>query len=310
MRNHVAYGAFALLGLIWGSNFIFMKWAAQWISPAQITLLRVLFGFVPILCLGLAMRVLSWRHLRHLPHFFVMSLLATAIYYFAFAKGTALLLSSVAGMLSGAIPLFAFIAALLFLRDEPLNMKSVGGTLLGFVGILLIARPWTGVGDINLAGVAYMLAGSMSVGVSFVYARKFISPLNLPAVALATYQMGLAGLVLLLLTDLGGINNLYQDTHATVGLIAGLGLCGTGLAFILYYLLVQKLGAVVASSVTYLPPLVALVIGVFWVGEPVEMLDVAAMVTILAGVCTMQLGRKPAPGPQHVAAQRTAVKNA
>lgn len=132
----------------------------------------------------------------------------------------------------------------------------------------------------------------MSVGVSFVYARKFISPLQLPAVALATYQMGLASLVLLLVTDLAGIDRLLQDSRATWGLIAGLGLCGTGLAFILYYVLVQRLGAVVASSVTYLPPLVALVIGVFWVGEPVELLDIAAMVAILLGVCMIQLGRK------------------
>lgn len=310
MSKHLAYGAFVLLGLIWGSNFIFMKWAAQWISPAQITLLRVVFGFLPILCLALAMRVLSWRHLRHLHHFFVMSLLATAVYYFAFAQGTVLLLSSVAGMLSGAIPLFAFIAALLFLRDEPLNLKSVGGTLLGFLGILLIARPWTGAGDIDLAGVIYMLAGSMSVGISFVYARKFISPLKLPAVALATYQMGLACLMLLLVTDLAGIASLYQDSRATWGLIAGLGLCGTGLAFILYYVLVQRLGAVVASSVTYLPPLVALAIGVFWVGEPVEPLDVVALIAILVGVCTLQWGRQPTPAPQEMAARRRAPDNA
>lgn len=310
MSKHLAYGAFVLLGLIWGSNFIFMKWAAQWISPAQITLLRVVFGFLPIFCLALAMRVLSWRHLRHLHHFFVMSLLATAVYYFAFAQGTVLLLSSVAGMLSGAIPLFAFIAALLFLRDEPLNLKSVGGTLLGFLGILLIARPWTGAGDIDLVGVIYMLAGSMSVGISFVYARKFISPLKLPAVALATYQMGLACLMLLLVTDLAGIASLYQDSRATWGLIAGLGLCGTGLAFILYYVLVQRLGAVVASSVTYLPPLVALAIGVFWVGEPVEPLDVVALITILVGVCTLQWGRLPTPALQEMAARRRAPDNA
>lgn len=83
-----------------------------------------------------------------------------------------------------------------------------------------------------------MLAGSMSLGISFAYASKFISPLQLPAAALATYQMGLACLVLLLVTDLTGIDRLHQSSRATWGLIAGLGLCGTGLAFILYYVLV------------------------------------------------------------------------
>ena len=172
--RRAAYGAFALLGLIWGSNFIFVKWAAASISPPQIVLLRVVFGFLPLLVFALATRSLRWRHLRHIHHFMVMALLATALYYVAFAKGTVLLLSSVAGMLSGAIPLFTFATAWLLLREEPLNARSVGGTLLGFMGVLLIAHPWSGdIGQISVAGVLWMIAGSLSVGCSFVYARKF-----------------------------------------------------------------------------------------------------------------------------------------
>ena len=77
------------LGVIWGSNFIFMKWASETISAGQITLLRVLLGFVPVLGYALHRRVLAKRHLRHAHHFFVMSLLATTVYYFAFAAGAA-----------------------------------------------------------------------------------------------------------------------------------------------------------------------------------------------------------------------------
>ena len=56
-----AYLAFALLGVIWGSNFIFMKWAADDISPSQIVLLRVVFGFLPIFFFALAKRALRWE---------------------------------------------------------------------------------------------------------------------------------------------------------------------------------------------------------------------------------------------------------
>jgi hypothetical protein len=93
-----AYLAFVLLGVIWGSNFIFMKWAAEDISPRQIVLLRVVFGFLPILVFALAQRALRWEHTRYVHHFVVMSLLATVVYYLAFAKGTALLPSSIAGL--------------------------------------------------------------------------------------------------------------------------------------------------------------------------------------------------------------------
>src|SRR4029077_16991871 len=64
-----AYLAFALLGVIWGSNFIFMKWAVKEISPAQIVLLRVVFGFLPIFVFALAKRALRWEHIRYLHHF-------------------------------------------------------------------------------------------------------------------------------------------------------------------------------------------------------------------------------------------------
>ena len=116
--------AFLALGLIWGSNFIFMKWAAAWISPAQIVLLRVLFGFIPILGLALYRGALRIKDLRHWPHFVVMSILATAFYYYAFAKGASLLPSSVAGMLSGAIPLFTFLMTALFLKQEPVTTRK------------------------------------------------------------------------------------------------------------------------------------------------------------------------------------------
>jgi drug/metabolite transporter (DMT)-like permease len=290
MRNS-AYLAFATLGVIWGSNFIFMKWAAEWITPSQVVLLRVLFGFIPLLMAGLASRSLRWSHLRHAHHFAVMAMLATAIYYFAFAKGTALLPSSLAGMLSGAIPLFAFMSAWLFLRSEPLNFSSVSGTLLGFVGVVLIARPWQGEASTSdPQGVLYMVIGSLSVGLSFVYAKKFISPLKLPALALATYQTGLALFLLLLVSDMRGITAIFSHPRAAAGMVVGLGVLGTGIAYILYYFIVERLGAVVASGATYIPPVVALLIGVFIVGEPVKFIDILAMLAILVGVGIVQSG--------------------
>jgi drug/metabolite transporter (DMT)-like permease len=293
--KHIAYIAFALLGVIWGTNFIYMKWAVALITPAQIVLLRVLFGFLPILVFALATRALRWSHLRHAHHFLVMALLATDIYYYAFAKGTSMLLSSVAGMLSGAIPLFTFVCAFLFLRQEPLTRRVGMGVALGFVGVLLIARPWaTGIGGISLEGVLYMIVGSLSVGCSFVYAKRFVSGLGISALALSTYQIGLALIVIAAFTDLHGVGRLLDDQRAFLGVSLGLGLLGTGVAYIIYYFIVQRLGALAAASVTYIPPVVALLIGFFVVQEPVHPMDLLAVAAILAGVYIVQTGRAKA----------------
>jgi drug/metabolite transporter (DMT)-like permease len=162
--------------------------------------------------------------------------------------------------------------------------------VLGFFGVLLIARPWSGSGAMDLTGVAYMIAGSLSVGCSFVYARRFISPLKLPAAALTTYQIGLAIVFLFTVTSLDGINAVFGNTRAWIGLVFGLGLCGTGLAYVAYYYVVANLGAVAASSVTYIPPVVALVIGVFLVGDEITPLGYVAMILILSGVAVLQFG--------------------
>jgi drug/metabolite transporter (DMT)-like permease len=293
MRN-LAAAAFLSLGLIWGSNFIFMKWAAELVTPGQITFLRVLFGFVPILVYAVVRGVLDRRHLRHAHHFFVMSLLATSLYYFAFAAGTSLLASGIAGALSGAIPLFTFIGAAVLLRSERVTPLRGLGVLVSFGGVLLIARPWDAVGGVDRTGVLFMLLGSASVGLSFVYARRFLSGLAIPAAALTTYQMGFALLSLAVVTDYSGISEITTENTALVGVVVGLGLLGTGVAYILYYFIVEQVGAITASSATYIPPVVALLIGWLLVDEPIGLLDAAAVGLILVGVMVLRLGPVPA----------------
>ena len=277
--------AFCTLGVIWGSNFIYMKLAANFITPMQIVFYRVLFGFVPVVIYARLRGDLRWQHLRHIGHYFVMGMLATAVYYYGYAKGASLLLSGVAGAISGAIPLFSFVLAVLFIAEEKATRLKITGILVGFVGVVIIGFPsGEGLASANMEGVFYMVAGSLSVGASFVYAKKFIIPLKIPASALTTYQLGLGLLVLALFADYNGINNIFSNMHASIGLIVGLGLLGTGLAYIIYYYIVEKLGAVSASSVTYIPPIVALLIGALLVGEPIKLADYGATLLIFTGV--------------------------
>lgn len=288
-----------MLGLIWGSNFIFMKRAADTITPGQITLLRVLFGFVPVLIFALSRRVFDRSHTRYIHHFLVMSLLATSVYYFAFAAATDRLESGIAGALSGVIPLFSFVAAAIFLRDERITAMRLAGVLTGLAGVVVIARPWNA-GEVDATGVALMLGGSVCIGLSFVYAKRFLTDLAIPPAALTTYQIGLGLLCLAIVTDFDGITDISDDTLALLGLVIGLGLLGTGVAFILYYFIVDRLGAVTASSASYVPPIVALAIGWLIVGEPFHLLDAAGISLIVVGVVVVRLGATAPDLPANV----------
>lgn len=287
--NSKTAAAFAFLGIIWGTNFIFMRQASEWISPVQIVFLRVLCGFVPIAVMAWMQKAVRREHLKYTGHFLVMALLATVIYYWAFASGTSLLLSGVSGVLSGAIPLFSFIVAAIFLRQEKITLVRLCGLMLGFAGVILIAKPWQVSGEsISLAGVGYMIMGSLSVGISFVYAKKFLADKQIAPLALTTYQIGLALLILACITPFTGITAIAQYSTASLGLIIGLGLLGTGVAYLTYYYLILNLGAVVASSVTYIPPVVALIVGFLAANEQLGVTEILSMVLIMSGVFLLQ----------------------
>lgn len=287
--NSKTAAAFAFLGIIWGTNFIFMRQASEWISPVQIVFLRVLCGFVPIAMMAWMQKAVRREHLKYTGHFLVMALLATVIYYWAFASGTSLLLSGVSGVLSGAIPLFSFIVAAIFLRQEKITVMRLCGLMLGFAGVILIAKPWQVSGEsISLAGVGYMILGSLSVGISFVYAKKFLADKQIAPLALTTYQIGLALVILACITPFTGITAIAQDSTASLGLIIGLGLLGTGVAYLTYYYLILNLGAVVASSVTYIPPVVALIVGFLAANEQLGVTEILSMVLIMSGVFLLQ----------------------
>jgi drug/metabolite transporter (DMT)-like permease len=160
--------------------------------------------------------------------------------------------------------------------------------------VWLIARPWEAVDAVDPAGVAFMLLGSASVGLSFVYAKRALTGLGIPAAALTTYQMAFGLVILLIVTRLDGITDIVADPRALTALVVGLGLLGTGVAYILYYFIDRVLGAITASGTTYIPPVVALAIGWLAVGEPLEWWDAAAVLLTLLGVSILRLGSRPA----------------
>ena len=277
--------AWLLLGLIWGTNFVFIKWSTEAVTPMQVALVRVIAGFLTVATYALITKQLKFSHLRHSMHFIVMACLAAALYFYGFAEGTALLESGLAGAVSASIPLFSLLAAVLFLPEEKLSTNRVLGLLVGLVGVTLIAKPFSNaLGDSYLLGVLWMMLGSFSLGVSFVYARKFVTPLELPPAALTTYQLGFAALILLVTTDRTGIATLRDNPSSLAVLVLGLGFLGTGLAYVLYYYVIAKLGAVRASALTYVPPVVALFLGALFLGETIVLLDYFATGLIFVGV--------------------------
>lgn len=293
-RVKLAIASYIALGVVWGTAFMFMQLAEPYITAGQTTLVRLVFGIIPVLIFGLVTKAIRLEHLRYLHHFLVQGVLAAGLYYYAYAAGTYRLESSVAGVLSGSIPIFASVAALVVFRTERFTARKLTGVLVGAVGVIMLAQPWSAT-EIDVAGVLWMLLGSASLGLSFGYARRFITPLGIPAAATATYQMVVAAAGLAIFIDLDGITAIAEHPGVLLSIGLGLGVLGTGFAFVFYYVAVNGLGALTASTATYIAPVVALLIGVGLLSEPLTPITIFATVLILSAAVILQLpDRKPA----------------
>lgn len=288
-QRAAGYVAFLALGLIWGSNFIFTKISAEMLNAQEIVWVRLFFGFLPLFLIAFFSRQLKLRHIKYIHHFLVMAVIATAFYYLAYARGTQLLPSGTAGALSGSVTLFSAVTAWCFGAWHRITLQRLMGVLLGLIGIVLLSKPWHDLTHgLNPLGILLMLVGSLSLGLSFNYAEKFVTVLPISNLALATYQVGLALLLMSLATPFDTIIDVHDELRVMLASVVGLGVIGTACAYFLYYFMLSRLSTVQSASVTYLPPVVAMSIGVFLAGEVMTLLDLGGLTCISLGMYFLQ----------------------
>jgi drug/metabolite transporter (DMT)-like permease len=253
----------------------------------QIVLGRMVAGaavMLAILALGghhLPREVAPWAHLA------VMAVVANIAPYFFFGWGIERIASGLAGVLNATTPLFTVVFALTT-RSERLSAVRMAGLLLGFVGVVILAAPWrtTALGG-SLPAVGACLLGSACYAASYVYARRFLTGRGFSALALSTGQMA-AGAVLLVLATPIVARNPVTLTPTVIASVLVLGILGTGVAYVLNYRLIADEGAIAASTVTYLLPVVAVVLGALILNEPLTWHLLAGGAIVLVGVAVSE----------------------
>lgn len=273
---------FLLLAIIWGSSFLFMRIAARELGPVPTAALRVAIASLflwPILQVrghGPLLRQ-HWK-----PVFFVgvlNSALPFALYSFAVLH----ISTGLSGILNATVPLFGAIVAWLWLGDRPGLSRSVG-LGLGFAGVALLvggesALNAQGAGMAPLWAVLACLAATVCYALSASFTKKHI--LRLPPLVTATgSQMGAT--LALALPALW-----WQPEHLPSvqawGALLMLGVVCTGVAYILYFKLIENKGPAKALTVTFLVPLFALVYGVLLLGESITLWMLMCGAVVLLG---------------------------
>ncbi len=266
---------FTSIGLIWGASFLFIAIGLESLEPGVITLARVGLGAITLgLLPGSRLRLRREDRL----HMVALSVIWVGIPFTLFPLAEQHINSAVTGLLNGAVPMFTAIFGLLFFGRRTTGPQLVG-LGVGLSGVVLISLPSLtesssqalGVGLVLLATLCYGLATNLAAPLQARYGSRGVMARMLALATIWTLPFGLAGL---------------PDSHvelAPVLAVIVLGIVGTGVAYLLMGSLVGRVGPTRASFITYLIPVVSLVLGVVFKDDHVAALAVVGVGLVVTG---------------------------
>ena len=278
---------FIALGLVWGLSFLFVELALISFTPIGIAFLRGLLGAVSLLVLVAVTRQKLPRVWRHWLHISIVAVLLNAAPGFLFALGQETVSSSIAGVINATTPLMTVLIIISFFRDQTPTFDQFLGIVVGFFGILLVMEIFSSSNKASIAGVITLLMATLCYGLAMPYAKRFVSPLPYSPYVLAASQVSASAALTALPAILWGITHDVITGTSLAG-IALLGVLGTGVAYVWNYRNIELAGSVVASSVTYITPVVAVIAGVLVLGDQLSPSQVAGGILIVLSALLVQ----------------------
>lgn len=275
------------LGIVWGCSFIFIKLGLEFLTPYGVAFGRCALGAATLL-IALKLRGLALPRIRATwAHLWVVSLLLNVIPGILFAVAETEVTSILAGIINAVTPLMTMLAIMIAFRDEVLKRNQVIGLITGFIGVLVVLGAWEGLGSNPWWAVAALLLAVACYGISFPYSRKFVLPRKLQPEVMAATQLIAATVTLLPLYLYDGIAEDNYRVGPVLAMLA-LGIFGSGFAYIWNFKIMSAAGSAIASSVTYVTPVVAVIVGIIFLGESITWNEPLGCLIVLFGAATAQ----------------------
>ena len=273
---------FILLAAIWGASFLFTRLGVAEFGAVPTAGLRVAIAAVFLLPLLLARG--QWPALaRNWQKIFLLGLLNSGIPFACYAYALLSITTGLSSLLNATVPLFGALVAWVWLKDRPHGLKIIG-LLIGFVGVAMLAwgkasfKPDASGLSSGWAVVACLFA-CLCYGISASFTKRYF--VGIPSLVIATgSQMGAA--LGLLLPVLWLWPAQIPSAQAWLALLA-VGVLCTGIAYVLYFRLIEKVGAAGSLTVTFLIPVFAVIYGTIFLGESVTAWMLLCGVIILCG---------------------------
>ena len=279
---------YAIAGLICGASFLFIELALTFFTPIGVAFGRTFFGALAMVVAMLIFKSKlptsfeAWKHLT------IAGILMSSIPFVLFAYAQTQVTSALAAIINAVTPITTVIVLLIAFRTEKLKPHVVVGIVIGLLGVLVVLGAWQGFGENNPLAIVAMLIAVILYGIGTPYVRKYVAPLKLATEVSVFGQVGTAALTLLPIYLLSGPLITAVPNVASVGAIVTLGALGSGVAYLLYYKILDVVGSAIASSVTYITPVIAVILGVILLGEKLHWYEPVGGVIVILGAAISQ----------------------
>ena len=290
-RGILPYLALVGLALLWGVSFYLIKIVIRDLSPTVLLLLRSASGCVTLaIIVSLMGRPLlgpGWR--ARVPSFAIMAVTNAVIPWIAIAWGEEHISSGLASILNSTTTVWTAVLIYWIVPSERPTVVNYVGVLLGFAGVVILVFPDLarhGVSGSFLGAVAVVVA-SLSYAVSAMYQRRKLREVSIFEISLGQITATVLLAVPIAAPSVPQVHLALPSIAAAIALGAG----GTGIGYLLYFYVMNSLGAVRASGVTLLVPVTAVFWGVALLHESLSLGIVAGMAVILAGILLINFRR-------------------
>ncbi len=275
------------LGLVWGCSFIFIKLGLEFLTPVGVAFGRCALGAMTLLLIVKIRGIKLPTDRKTWFVLWVVSLLLNVFPGILFAFAEQRVTTALAGIINACTPLSTLIFLFIFFKSEKIAAQHILGLILGGVGVLTVLGIWKGLGSGSTSGIFALLAAITCYGLSFPIIKKYLTPLKLRAEALAASQVTAGALTLL---PFYLINGIAKDEYRPGPILAmmALGIFGSGLAYIWNFQIVERAGSSIASSVTYLTPVVAVFVGWIFLGEHISWHEPVGGAIVVLGAAISQ----------------------
>jgi drug/metabolite transporter (DMT)-like permease len=266
---------FCALCVIWGIPYLLIRVAVRELSPPALVFLRTAPAALALIPFAVRRRQLD-ALLRRWPWIVAFALCELAVPWVLLAHAEQHVTSSFAGLLIASVPLIGAVLYRLAGTADHIDARRLAGLVVGFAGVAVLAGVDVSGGHPLAVAELVVIAVCYATGPLIISRRLADLPgLDVIAASLAITAVAYAA---------PGLTHMPHSVSAeTVGAVATLAVVCTALAFLLFFALIVEVGPARSTVITYINPLVAVLLGVVLLGEPFTAGMALALPLILAG---------------------------